>query len=92
MFDSVVRIVIDVAGLAIVVFLLTSGNWLVSSTPDAVTAEKVAKANRYIFFSSLLITAIAIGLHLVWQVRKLVRRLNLPPATPKEPISRGLSA
>jgi hypothetical protein len=77
-FHSISMIVLDVAGLAIIVYLLQAGDWLIVVDPDPTgeSARKIALVNKYVFLVSLLITAVAIAGHLMFHAVRLVRLAN----------------
>jgi hypothetical protein len=78
MFRNVVRVALESVWLVIFTVLVLAGDWVILADPCADrTGEvrtKLGLVNYYLFFWSLLVTAVVCAVVLVFEIRRLVRR------------------
>jgi uncharacterized membrane protein len=81
-FRAAARVAIAGGWLTIVVCLLVAGDWVVLADTAGDPAEDSRRAaavvNQYVFFYALLVTGLVLAIHLLLEIRRLLRHRRPP--------------
>ena len=76
----VVRLVTDIAGLGILIYLLQAGQWVISAHPGAASDSSLNTINQWVFYSMLGVS-VGFVISILMDAWKLIRGERKPAAS-----------